>query len=191
MSFLSELWLPIVLSAVFVFVVSSVIHMAVPWHKGDWKKVKSEDAMLDALRAAGLEPGTYMFPCAGSMKEMGTPEMKAKLERGPVGHMTLLPPGGYNMGRSLVAWFVYSVIVGLLVAYVAWNSLGATASFTEVFRIAGTAGILGYAVGALQDWIWKGQRGSVTGKFVVDGILYGLATGATFAWLWPEPSLPM
>ena len=34
---LGALWLPIVLSAVFVFVGSAVIWMALKWHDGDWK----------------------------------------------------------------------------------------------------------------------------------------------------------
>ena len=33
--------------------------------------------------------------------------------------------------------------------------------------------------------IWKGLRWSVTIKFVIDGIIYGLVTAATFAWMWP------
>ena len=33
-----ELWLPILLSAVFVFVVSSLIYMVTRWHKSDYGK---------------------------------------------------------------------------------------------------------------------------------------------------------
>ena len=39
MEFLSALWLPILLSAVFVFIVSSIIHMATPLHKGDFNRI--------------------------------------------------------------------------------------------------------------------------------------------------------
>jgi len=55
-----------------------------------------------------------------------------------------------------------------------------------VFRVVGTAAILGHAVGSLQDSIWKGVRWGVTAKFVFDGVVYGLVTAGTFAWLWPE-----
>ena len=68
MEFLTELWLPIVLAAVFVFIASSVIHMVLPIHKSDVKKMKNEDQVLEAMRANGVEPGNYMFPCAASMK---------------------------------------------------------------------------------------------------------------------------
>ncbi len=39
MDFLTELWLAILLSAVFVFIVSSVIHMALPVHKNDVRPI--------------------------------------------------------------------------------------------------------------------------------------------------------
>ena len=186
MAFLTELWLAILLSAVFVFIVSSVIHMVIPFHKGDYKKMKNEDAVLESMRANGVEPGQYMFPCAGSMKAMGTPEMKAKLEKGPVGWFTVLPPGGYNMGKSLAGWFVYSLIVGVLVAYVGWHALGPDAAYLAVFQITGAAAVLGYAIGVFNDSIWKGAPWSTTGKFIIDGVIYALVTAGTFGWLWPE-----
>ena len=49
MTGLSVLWLPILVSAVIVFVVSSIIHMASPWHKGDYPKLPNEDKVLEAL----------------------------------------------------------------------------------------------------------------------------------------------
>ncbi|MBC7791989.1 MAG: hypothetical protein H7Z74_18740, partial [Anaerolineae bacterium] len=50
MTGLIMLWLPIILSAVIVFVVSSIIHMALPWHKSDYPKVPNEDQVRNALR---------------------------------------------------------------------------------------------------------------------------------------------
>ncbi|MEE9129274.1 MAG: hypothetical protein V3T84_04600 [Phycisphaerales bacterium] len=188
MAFLTELWLPILLSAVFVFIVSSVIHMALPIHKGDYKKMKNEVAVLEAMRANGIEPGAYMFPCAGSMKEMGSPEMVEKLKKGPVGWLTVVPPGGFNIGKSLVWWFVYSLIVGVLVAYVGWHGLGAGAGYLDVFQITGAAAVLGYAVGYFHESIWKGASWGTTAKFIFDGVAYSLVTAGTFGWLWPAPA---
>ena len=116
---LSALWLPILLSAVFVFVVSSVIHMMMPMHKADCKKMPNEDKVLDALRANGVPPGEYMFPMPASMKDCSSPEMKAKFERGPVGSILIRPTKGMNMGKSLLQWFVYSLVVSTFAAYVA------------------------------------------------------------------------
>ncbi len=185
MAFLTELWLPIVLSAVFVFIVSSVIHMALPIHKGDYRKMKGEDAVLQALRSAGVAPGLYMFPCARSMKEMSSPEMVERVKKGPVGWLTVVPPGGLNMGKSLVLWFVYCLIVGALVAYVGWHGLLPGAAYLRVFQLTGTAAVLGYAVGYFHESIWKGGSWSTTAKFVFDGVVYGLVTAGTFGWLWP------
>ncbi len=189
MEFLTQLWLPILLSAVFVFIASSIIHMATPWHKGDVGKMKNEDAVLDAIRSHGVPPGAYMFPCAESMSAMGSPEMQEKLKRGPVGYLTVLPPGGFNLGASLAGWFVYTLIVGCLVAYVGWYSLGASSDYLHVFRVAGSAAVLGYCVGYFQESIWKGQSWGTTGKFIIDGVVYALLTAGTFGWLWPEGSV--
>ena len=186
MAFLTELWLPILLSAVFVFIASSISHMVLPFHKKDYRKMNNEDTVLEALRASGVTPGTYPFPCAGSVNEMGTPEMVEKMKKGPLGFLTVLPPGGFNMGKSLAWWFVYLLIVGVLVAYVGWHTLTTGADYLTVFRITGAAAILGYAVGVMNDSIWKGQRWSTTAKFMVDGFVYALLTAGTFGWLWPD-----
>ena len=182
---LLDLWLPTLLSAVFVFVVSSVVHMVVQWHKNDMKKLPQEDQILATLRSHGLSAGMYMFPACGSMKDMGTPEMQAKLKQGPIGHLTLRPAGGFSMGPSLAQWFVLSLFISACAGYVAGMVLGPGADTTTVFRLTATAALLGYACSTLQDSIWKAVPWSTSAKFVFDGLLYALATGGTFAWMWP------
>ncbi|MFM1873954.1 MAG: hypothetical protein RL398_3376 [Planctomycetota bacterium] len=179
---LAALWLPILVSAVFVFLASSVIHMALPIHRGDYRKLPREDAVLDTLRSS-VPPGQYMFPCADSMKDMGTPEMQAKFAHGPLGTLIVRPGGSMNMGKSLGQWFVLCLCIGLCVAYAV--GLVLPAGDGRVFRIATTIATLAYAFGGVTDSIWKGVRWSTTLKFVFDGVVYGLVTGATFAWLWP------
>ena len=44
----TALWLPILLSAVIVFVASSIIHMVLPFHRKDYRPVPSEDGVMDA-----------------------------------------------------------------------------------------------------------------------------------------------
>lgn len=195
MEFIVQLWLPVVVSAVAVFVVSSIVHMALPIHKNDIKKMESEDAVLEVLRSGGVGPGAYMFPGCHSMKDMETDEYKAKLKRGPVGWLTVLPEGGFNMGRSLVQWFLYTAVVGLLIAYVAWHALPAGSEYLRVFQITGTIAFLTYGIGSAPESIWKGVSWKVTGKFIFDGLLYALTTGGVFGWLWPAaeavvPSIP-
>src|SRR6266581_3856444 len=59
---LGALWLPILVSSVAVFVVSSVIHMMSPWHKSDYPKLANEDQVMDALRRFAIPPGDYFVP---------------------------------------------------------------------------------------------------------------------------------
>jgi hypothetical protein len=186
---LTDLWLPILVSAAFVFVVSSVIHMVTPMHKGDCRRAPNEDKLLDSLRALGVPPGEYTFPCPASMKECGTPEFKAKFERGPVGYL-LIRGGGMGMGKSLLQWFLYSVVVSVFAAYIAGRTLGplraGSHDYLDVFRIAGAVATGIYALSNVTNSIWKGVSWGVTLKFVVDGIIYGLVTAGTFGWLWPK-----
>ena len=171
---LTALWLPILLAAVFVFVVSSVVHMVLPHHKSDYVKIDREDEVLAELLDKGVLPGEYMFPMPASMADMKSPEMQEKYRTGPVGWLTVMPAGGWNMGKSLGQWFLFSVLVSLLVAYVGSVSLEAGAEFISVFRLTATVAFLGYAVGDIPNSVWKGVRWSVTAKFIFDGVIYGL-----------------
>ena len=183
---LTELWLPILVSAVFVFIVSSILHMVIPIHKGDFAKLPGEEQLLEAMRNQNVQPGSYMFPCGESIKDMGTPEMIEKCNKGPVGIMTVTVSGPPGMGKNLVMWFIYSVVVGIFVGYIAGLGLDRGAAPMAVFRMTADAAILAYGVSAIVDSIWKWQKWGTTIKFVFDGVLYGLATAATFAWLWPD-----
>ena len=77
------LWLPILLSSVLVFVMSSLIHMASPWHKSDYPKVPNEDRVREALRPLAIPPGDYMIPRVSSRQELRSPEFAEKLKQGP------------------------------------------------------------------------------------------------------------
>src|SRR5262249_13411869 len=132
MTGLAALWLPILLSAVGVFLISSVIHMASPWHKSDYPKLANEDKVMDALRPLAIPPGDYFIPRPSSGAEMRSPEFLEKMKRGPVVVFTVMPNGPAPMGQRLALWFVYSVVVGLFAAYVAGKALGPGASFKDV-----------------------------------------------------------
>ena len=184
MEFLTALWLPILLSAVFVFVVSSILHMAIPHHKADHKGLPGEANVLAAMRAESVPPGDYMFPFCNSMKEMGSEEMLAKFEQGPVGFMTVYsgPPA---IGKSLLQWFLYSLLISVFAAYLTNLAHAPGTDAMAVFRTSGTVAVLAYATASIPNSIWKNLAWGTTMRFVFDGILYGLATGAAFGWLWP------
>jgi hypothetical protein len=67
---LSALWLPILLSAVVVFIASSIMHAVLTYHRSDCHQLPEEDKLLAALRAAGLQRGLYMFPYSRDPKEL-------------------------------------------------------------------------------------------------------------------------
>lgn len=182
---LPELWLPILLSAALVFVVSSFIHMALPWHKGDYPSVPHQDRVREALRPFSIPPGDYMIPRAASMEEYRSPEFARKLEEGPVAILTVLPSGATSMTRNLVGWFVYAVVVSLFAAYVTSRALGPGADYLAVFRFAGTTAFIGYALALWQMSIWYRRGWVLTAKATVDGFLYAMLTAGVFGWLWP------
>jgi nucleoside recognition membrane protein YjiH len=183
---ITALWLPILLSAVIVFVASSIMHMALPIHKNDYRKLPDEEKVLDAVRASGATPGrVYFFPFT-THKEMRSPAVIEKFKRGPVGFFTVLPSGPPSMAKNLVLWFLYSVLIGVFVAYLTGCTLTVGTPYLQVFRVAGTAAFLAYSFGQIQDSIWRGQTWGVTLKHVIDGLIYGLLTAGTFGWLWPK-----
>jgi hypothetical protein len=182
----TSLILPIALSAILVFIVSSIIHMLLPYHRSDYGRVPSEDDVMDALRRFTLPPGDYLMPAPGSAEAMRSKEFMEKRNKGPVAMMTVFKPGPPTMGKQLVLWFVYSLVVGLFAAYVAGVTLAAGASYRVVFRIAGTVAFAGYALALAQHSIWFGRSWSITLKSMFDGLIYALLTGGTMGWLWPE-----
>jgi hypothetical protein len=186
MTGLSALWLPILLSAVFVFLASSVIHMASPWHKGDYPKMPDEDAVRGALAPLAIPPGDYMVPRPSSREEMRSPAFADKIAKGPVMIVTVMPSGPMSMGRNMLLWFLYCAAVGLFAAYVARRALAPGAPNLRVLQLAGCTAFIGYAVALWQMSIWYRRAWSTTIKATVDGLIYSLITGGTFVWLWPK-----
>ncbi len=181
---LTTLWLPILLSAVVVFVASSIVHMVLGYHRSDYGKLANEDAALDALR--GNAPGTYTFPHAANPKDMGSPEMLEKYKKGPIGILNVLPNGLPAMPKLLAQWFAYSVLVGVFAAYLAGRALGPGAPYLAVFRVVGTVAFLAYLSTHATDPIWKGERWGIALKHAGDGLVYALLTAGVFGWLWPR-----
>ena len=186
MTGLNALWLPIVLSAVLVFVASSIIHMALPWHKSDYPKLPNEDRVMDALRPLAIPPGDYMLPRPSSTQEMRSPEFAEKVKRGPVMVLTVMPNAMAPMSRNLALWFLYSLVVGLFAAVVASRALPAGAPFARVLKFVAVVAFVGYALALWQMSIWYRRAWSTTVKATVDGVIYALLTGAAFGWLWPR-----
>ena len=180
-----SLWLPIILSAVFVFIVSSIIHMVFKYHSNDFDKVPSEDEVMDDLRKYDIPPGDYTIPNAGSAEAMKSEAFIEKSTKGPVAFLTVIKSGPPSLGGSLVQWFLYSVLIGFFTAYVTSRAVGAETYYMEVFRFAGTVAFGAYAFGLMQNSIWYKRKWSATLKSMFDGFVCALVTAGVFGWLWP------
>ncbi len=182
---LASLWLPILLSAVIVFIASSVIHMLLPYHQNDFAGLPNEEAVKETLRASDASPGDYVIPHAVDPKDRKSPEYREKMRQGPVVFMTFLPDGPPAMGKTLALWFVFCIVVGIFAAYVSGRVLPPGSEYLSVFQIAGTTAFVGYALALWEHSIWYGRKWSSTLKSTFDGLVYGLLTGGVFGWLWP------
>lgn len=183
---MSQLWLPILLAAVAVFVASSVIHMFLPWHKGDFPRLANEDAVLDALRPLSIPPGDYMMPRPQTREEMRSAAFDERLARGPVLMMTVMPNGPMNMGRSMGGWFIYLLVVNALAAHVAQQLLAPAADHRLVFHTIGLITFAAYALALWQLSIWYRRSWSITIKWTIDGLVYALISAGVFVWCWPK-----
>lgn len=181
----AALWLPILVAAILVFVVSSIIHTVLSYHAADFKGVPDEPAVRAALGPLDIPPGDYIVPYASSGKERQSEEFKAKVEEGPVAFMHVLGPDSFNMGSSLVQWFVYCVLTGTLAAYVTGIAYGPGAGYMEVFRMSGTVAFAAYGWALLQNSIWFKKNWAATGRSLFDSLVYGLVTAGALGWLWP------
>jgi hypothetical protein len=183
---LIALWLPILLSTVIVFFASFIMHMVLPYHKSDYRKLPDEDRVTDAMRSAGVTPGpAYFFPYC-SFKEMKSAAVIEKMKCGPVGLLTVLPSGPPAMGKNMVQWFLYCVSISIFAAYLSGQTLAPGTAFSEVLLVVGIAALLGYGAAHVQESIWNGRSWAVTFKHLFDSVIYAALTAGTFGWLWPK-----
>jgi hypothetical protein len=186
MTALSALWLPILLSAVLVFVASSVIHMVFTgWHASDYRQIPNEDQVRAALQPLAIPPGDYVVPRPASAADMRSPDFVEKVTRGPVMILTVLPNRVTNMGQNLLLWFLYSAVVSLFAGYVTSRAVAPGAPYLEVFRFAGVTAFTGYALALWQMSIWYRRDLGTTMRSTIDGFVYALLTAGVFGWLWP------
>src|SRR5215475_15278339 len=165
---LTTLWLPILLSAVIVFFASFIMHMVLGYHKSDYRKLPNEDRVTDAMRNAGVTWGpAYFFPYC-KFEEMKSAPVIEKFKRGPVGFVTVLPSGPPAMGKNLVQWFLYCVVISIFAAYLSSRTLAPGSAFVQVFGIVGIAALLGYGAAHVQESIWNGRSRVVTLKHLFD-----------------------
>lgn len=193
MDFFTHLWLPIVASAAAVWVASALAWMLIGHHKGDWKEVPNENEFIATVKRMGIAPGSYGFPEFRRLEGMPKEAKHAKwdeMQKSPIGLLRVWGP--ISMGRNMLFTFVVFLITSLLIGYLGWNALphgtgaGETRpEFAKVMQVIGTAGVLAYCVAGLPNDIWFQRSRREIATSLLDGVVFGLITGAVFAWLWP------
>ncbi|MBC8064524.1 MAG: hypothetical protein H7Y17_06825 [Chlorobia bacterium] len=180
MEFLSALWMPILVSAVLVWIASFLCHMVLPHHKSEFKELPDEDKFNVGLE--GTPPGLYMFQWCNPA-QMNDPDKKARIAKGPNGVLAIWP-GPVKMGENLILTLLFYIVVGVFVGYIGWHSIDPGSTYLERFRICGAVAFAAHGLGWMSFFIWF-----KFGKFwpnLFDSIVYALITAGTFAWLWPK-----
>ena len=181
---LAQLWLPIVVSAVLVFVASSVIHMVLKYHNSEYRQVPDEDRVRGVLGA--LPPGQYFIPYVADHRQLGNPEIVAKFKEGPVALITARQCAAPTMNAALVQWFILNVLLAILVGYLASRTIAPGASGLSICREVGLVTFLAYGTGSVIQSVWMGKPWSSSLKEVLDALIYAVVTALAFAWLWPH-----
>lgn len=182
----TALWLPILVAAVLVFIVSSIIHTVLTYHNSDYGGVPNEDRLRAAMRELNIPPGDYIIPHCSGKADRNSEEFKRKVDEGPVAMMTVYGDDPFNMTSSLIQWFLYCILISVFAAYVAGIGLGPGADYLHVFRYAGSVAFAGYGLALLQNSIWFKKNWTATLKSVFDALIYGLVTAGALGWLWPS-----
>ena len=181
-----SLLLPIVVAAFAVFILSTIIHMVMPWHKSDYAAVPDHDAATAAIGSLGLAPDDYAVPNPRLPNGGKNPNFIAEFERGPTFQMTLIPPGGMHMGKTMGTWFGFMLLIAAIAAWVTGSIVPPGGNTRAVFHYSAIVTACSYGFGAWPLSIWYHRKWSTAFKGTFDAILYGLATGAIFMWMWPK-----
>ncbi|HEX7939003.1 MAG TPA: hypothetical protein VF483_08405 [Gemmatimonadaceae bacterium] len=183
--FIALVW-PTLLSAVAVFIVSSLMHMVSSWHRSDYVGLPDEDGFRKAVTPMKIPPGDYFVPKPGGMAQMKDPAFIAKLTDGPRIVMTVMPNGVQSMGGPLIGWFIYSIVVNAIAGHIAWATIPRGAPYRLVFHTVALAAFAGYSLALWQARVWFGRSLSTTVKGTIDGLIYGIVTAGVFGWMWPK-----
>lgn len=182
MDFLADLWIPIVVSAVAVFIVSSLMWMVSPHHKADIQALPDEAAFDKAMGELNIPAGLYMYPNCHGQDTKGD-AFKGRWKSGPWGMVNVWgsPP---NFGKSLALTFLSYLLVSVFVAYIASNAFAANPSptYLNVFQIVGPIAMVAYCFGGLGNDIFLGKPRRFIITSMLDGVAFSLVTAGVFGW---------
>lgn len=180
---ITSLWLPIVVSAILVWIASALVWTVLPHRRKEFGNLPDEEAVRSVLRIA---PGEYVVPYAHDADTMKDPAYLRKMEEGPVAFVRVLPPGRPGMAKPMLLSFLFYLVVGVVVAYLAGRTLESGASYLSVFRVAGAVAWTAHFFATVPDSIWFGKPWTSTAKLFVESLAYACLTAGVFGSLWPE-----
>src|SRR5258705_10811262 len=154
---LDQLWIPILLSAVLVFVASSLIHMVCKWHNSEYHGFSNEDEVRAVIRKGNAAPGLFIVPYCADPKDMAKPEMVKKFEEGPIAFVNVVKAKTPSMGKPLVMWFILTLVVAAVAGYLACHTVPVGAGFRAVAPGGGLWAFLSYPCGRVSRWTWIGK----------------------------------
>jgi len=200
MDFLTHLWLPILVSGVGVWIASFIAWMAVGHHKKDRDAIPGgrEQEFMDIITRMNIPPGNYGFPDFCQHDKLPRKErmeaLKTLYDKRPMGMLRVW--GEMNMGVNMALSFLFYLVTSAVIGYLGWAALPHGAAsvasaegsslFWKVFRVLGTAGILAYCFASFPGDLWFQKKRRAMMMDWIDGVVFGLITGALFAWLWPK-----
>ncbi|MFI5206706.1 MAG: hypothetical protein ACHQU8_04415 [Gemmatimonadales bacterium] len=189
MEFVGQLWLPIVVAAVIVFITSAVIWMAMPWHKTEFEPLPDEDGLMAVLRKGNVGAGMYLFPFMSGEMRKDKAKMEAHMKKwaeGPAGTVNVVPRGPMSMGKMMAQSIVFYLIVNIFLAYIGAHTVVGHATYLQVFRVIGTVAFMTYFFGTVPWCIWFGHPWKTQWLQIIDALLMACMTAGTFGWLWPR-----
>lgn len=183
---LLDLWMPIVLGTFLAWIASAVIHMAIKYHNSDYQQLSNEDEVMSAVRNGSPKLGIHTFPFCIDMNDMKNEAVQEKFAKGPVAMLTVFPNGMPPMGKLVGQQILFFLFGCTLIAYAATLALEPGADYMSVFRFVATVGFVTFGWGVIPFSIWFGHLWSMTAKYLLDALIYGVVVAGSFAWLWPS-----
>lgn len=180
-----DLWLPILVSAVLVFIGGAIAWMVLPHHKKEWKGLPDETRFGEALKSIGVQPGLYIFPHCPDPKAMKEDAaLKARWDNGPWGTLNLWKSQP-SFGKNLAMTFLTYVVISVFVAYVTSRAEPAGASYLDVFQVSGAVAFCAYVFAHIPNGIFFGKPLMSHVNDTLDGLAFALLTAGCFAAFWP------
>ncbi len=183
-----SLWLPILLSAVAVFIASSIIHMVLGYHAADYKKLPAEDD-VDGRPSEVRHPARRLPGAVRRQREGDEgPGFHGEVQGRAANH-----DDRHGQRRRDEHGAAVHPVVPVLHRSSASRPRTSPAArsppgahYLAVFRFAGATAFFGYSLALWQSSIWYRKSWGTTIRLTIDGLIFGLLTGGFFGWLWPR-----